>query len=54
MSTYFGDVYVLLMQTITLLRAVYFVRITNGWCRTLILSLYVTYIIYYKHKMVRC
>ena len=50
-SAFCSDVYVFwlclhtFMQTITLLRDVCFVRITNKGCRNNILSAYVTYII---------
>ena len=45
MSTYFGDVYVLSMQTMTLLCDVYFIRITNLWCRNIIMGSYMKYIL---------
>ena len=35
MSMYFGDVYVLAINTITIWRDVYFICITNWWCRNM-------------------
>ena len=45
MSMYFGDVYILSMQTITLLRDVCFIRITSVWCRNIIMRFYMTYLL---------
>ena len=50
----FGDVYVFLVHTTTLLCDVCFVRIINECCHNIILSAYVTYLLYYKHETFRC
>ena len=50
----FGDFYVFLFQTITLLHDVCFVRTMKEWHHSIILRAYVTYFIYYKREMVRC